>query len=99
MYKSYVMSGRILEIHDDRVLTQQGDVISSYHPRYYMLPEEEAWFEEAPATSAEMQQKAAEARQEAVPDFKGAYSFAPRKRPKPWAMPRFGLYRKSANRA
>lgn len=47
MYKSYVVAGRILEIRNDRVLTQQGDVISTYHSRYYMLPDEETWTESA----------------------------------------------------
>ncbi|WP_221621560.1 hypothetical protein [Paenibacillus rhizophilus] len=45
MYKSHVIAGRILEIRDDHVLTQQGDVICSYHSRYYLLPDEEAWTE------------------------------------------------------
>ena len=43
MYNSYVVTGRIIEIHADRVLTQQGDTICTYHPRYYMLPEAETW--------------------------------------------------------
>lgn len=46
MYKSHVIAGRILEIRDDHVLTQQGDIICSYHSRYYLLPDEEAWTEE-----------------------------------------------------
>lgn len=43
MYKSHVIAGRIIEIHADRVLTQQGDMICTYHFRYYMLPEAETW--------------------------------------------------------
>ncbi len=38
MYKSYVVTGRIVEIQGNRVLTQQGDVMCSYHSRYYFLP-------------------------------------------------------------
>lgn len=40
MYQSHVISGRILEIQDNRIVTQQGDLISTYHSRYYMYPEE-----------------------------------------------------------
>ncbi|WNS41754.1 hypothetical protein [Paenibacillus sp. MMS20-IR301] len=43
MDKPCVVAGRIIEIHADRVLTQQGDVISTYHPRYYKLPDAEPW--------------------------------------------------------
>ena len=43
MNNSLVVTGRIIEIHADRVLTQQGDTISTYHPRYYILPEAETW--------------------------------------------------------
>lgn len=43
MYKSHVVTGRIIEIHADRVLTQQGEVFCSFHPRYYMLPDAEMW--------------------------------------------------------
>ncbi|MDQ0196307.1 hypothetical protein [Paenibacillus wynnii] len=38
MYKSHVVTGRVIEIQGDRILTQQGDVICTYHSRYYMLP-------------------------------------------------------------
>ena len=38
MYKSHVVTGRIIEIQDDRILTQQGDAVCTYHSRYYMLP-------------------------------------------------------------
>lgn len=43
MYNSHVVTGRIIEIHADRVITQQGDTICTYHPRYYRLPEAETW--------------------------------------------------------
>lgn len=43
MYKSRVVTGRIIEIHGDRVLTQQGDMICTYHSRYYTMPEAEDW--------------------------------------------------------
>ncbi len=43
MYKSHVVSGRIIEINTDRVLTQQGEMFCSFHPRYYMLPDVETW--------------------------------------------------------
>lgn len=46
MYNSYVITGRIIEIRNDHVLAEQGDIISSYHSRYYMLPDEETWTEE-----------------------------------------------------
>ncbi|MRN55451.1 hypothetical protein [Paenibacillus monticola] len=45
MYKSHVVAGRIIEINADRVLTQQGDMFCTYHPRYYMLPAVETWTE------------------------------------------------------
>ncbi|QWU16670.1 hypothetical protein [Paenibacillus sophorae] len=45
MYKSHVIAGRIIEIRNDRVLTQQGDTTCTYHFRYYMLPDEETWTE------------------------------------------------------
>lgn len=38
MYKSHVVAGRIIEIQDNRILTQQGDTFCTYHTRYYMLP-------------------------------------------------------------
>jgi hypothetical protein len=41
MHNSHIVAGRIIEIQADRVLAQQGDTISSYHPRYYTLPEAE----------------------------------------------------------
>jgi hypothetical protein len=41
MYKPTVVAGRIIEIHANRVLTQQGEVLSTYHPRYYTLPDAE----------------------------------------------------------
>ncbi|GGA31796.1 hypothetical protein [Paenibacillus physcomitrellae] len=41
MYKSHVVEGRLLELHDDYVVTVRGDMISTYHRRYYMLPDEE----------------------------------------------------------
>lgn len=43
MYKSRIVTGRIIEIHGDRVLTQQGDMICTYHSRYYTLPDTEDW--------------------------------------------------------
>lgn len=45
MYKSHVVAGKIIEINADRVLTQQGDMFCTYHPRYYMLPAVEMWTE------------------------------------------------------
>ncbi|MNC43891.1 hypothetical protein D3C75_927760 [compost metagenome] len=43
MYKPTVVAGRIIEVHADRVLTQQGEMLCTYHPRYYKLPEAELW--------------------------------------------------------
>lgn len=43
MHTSRIVTGRIIEIHAERVLTQQGDTISTFHPRYYKLPEAERW--------------------------------------------------------
>ncbi|AIQ55988.1 hypothetical protein [Paenibacillus borealis] len=43
MNHSRVVTGRIIEINDNRVLTQQGETLCTYHPRYYMLPEAETW--------------------------------------------------------
>ena len=43
MHNSRVVTGRIIEIHAERVLTQQGETISTFHPRYYKLPEAEIW--------------------------------------------------------
>ncbi|KGE19566.1 hypothetical protein [Paenibacillus wynnii] len=45
MYKSHVVTGRVIEIQGDRILTQQGDAICTYHSRYYMLPPIEAEIE------------------------------------------------------
>ncbi|WP_138495182.1 hypothetical protein [Paenibacillus pinistramenti] len=39
MYKSLIMEGRLLELHNDYAVTIQGDMVSTYHRRYYMLPE------------------------------------------------------------
>lgn len=41
MYNQNVVTGRIIEIHDDRVLTQQGDMVCTYHSRYYTIPDAE----------------------------------------------------------
>lgn len=43
MYKSNAVTGRIIEIHGDRVLTLQGDMVCTYHSRYYTIPEAETW--------------------------------------------------------
>ncbi|MDF9843416.1 MULTISPECIES: hypothetical protein [unclassified Paenibacillus] len=43
MYKPTVVTGRIIEVHADRVLTQQGDMFCTYNPRYYKLPDAELW--------------------------------------------------------
>ncbi|MNE42280.1 hypothetical protein D3C80_1363980 [compost metagenome] len=40
MYKPTVVTGRIIEVQADRVLTQQGDMFCTYNPRYYKLPDE-----------------------------------------------------------
>jgi len=45
MYKSHVVTGRIIEIQGDRVLTQQGDTLCTYHSRYYMMPPVDAELE------------------------------------------------------
>ncbi|MDO3411442.1 hypothetical protein QWJ34_16875 [Saccharibacillus sp. CPCC 101409] len=38
MYESYIVSGRVVERRGDTVITVQGDVVSSYHLRYYAMP-------------------------------------------------------------
>ncbi|MEK4062242.1 MULTISPECIES: hypothetical protein [Paenibacillus] len=43
MDKFQVVTGRIIEIHGDRVLTQQGEVFCTYHSRYYTIPDAEMW--------------------------------------------------------
>ncbi|WP_342564061.1 hypothetical protein NST84_02320 [Paenibacillus sp. FSL R7-0345] len=43
MYKSTVVTGRIIEVQADRVLTQQGDMFCTYNPRYYKFPDAEPW--------------------------------------------------------
>lgn len=40
MYYSKVITGKIIEIRDDHVVTLQGDTISTYHIKYYMMNEE-----------------------------------------------------------
>ncbi|MBY9079971.1 hypothetical protein KIH86_10255 [Paenibacillus sp. HN-1] len=65
MYNSYVIVGRIIEIRNDRVLAEQGDMISSYHSRYYMLPDEEIWTEES-SIEAEVPDATAEKSQVAL---------------------------------
>jgi len=45
MYKSHVVTGKIIEIQADRILTQQGDAVCTYHSRYYMLPPVETGME------------------------------------------------------
>lgn len=37
MYISRVVTGRIIEVRGDRVLTVQGDVVNSYNLRFYSL--------------------------------------------------------------
>jgi hypothetical protein len=87
MNNSYVVAGRIIEIQANRVLTQQGDTICSYHPRYYMLPEAELW------TPPECELKEAPVIQLGG---KGGSSVLPRR----WKamMPWFSPQKKSANR-
>ncbi|WP_159081759.1 hypothetical protein [Paenibacillus sp. CAA11] len=41
MYQSHVVEGRIMELREDRVVTVQGDTVSTYSLRYYMLAGEE----------------------------------------------------------
>ncbi len=43
MYKPTVVTGRIIEVNADRVLTQQGDMFCTYHSRYYTFPDAEIW--------------------------------------------------------
>jgi len=45
MYQSHVVTGRIIEIQENRILTQQGEITCTYHSRYYMLPPEEIGLE------------------------------------------------------
>ncbi|WP_151735718.1 hypothetical protein [Paenibacillus tengchongensis] len=47
MDKFHVAAGRIIEIHNDRVITLEGDMICTYHPRYYTVPAEYDQAEEA----------------------------------------------------
>lgn len=41
MYVSRVITGRIIEMRGDSVVTVQGDTVSTYHLRYYSLREVE----------------------------------------------------------
>ncbi|NMO98103.1 hypothetical protein [Paenibacillus lemnae] len=41
MYNSKVVTGKIIEIRDDHVVTLQGDTVSTYHLKYYMMTNEE----------------------------------------------------------
>jgi hypothetical protein len=87
MYKSHVVTGRIIEIQEDRILTQQGDAVCTFHSRYYILPpvesvrENERDFIEAPLTAGLEEQR------NEVPKW----SWIP-------ARPWFTLQKKSANR-
>ncbi|KKO50703.1 hypothetical protein [Paenibacillus sp. DMB20] len=40
MYNTKVVTGKIIEIRDDHVVTLHGDTVSTYHMRYYMMNEE-----------------------------------------------------------
>ena len=88
MYKSHVVTGRVIEIQGDRILTQQGDTICTYHSRYYMLPPLE--------TGIEIEGNQVDAPLFADNDMNrsedpGRRSWIP---PIPW----FTLHKKSANR-
>ncbi|MFC7680541.1 hypothetical protein [Paenibacillus sp. GCM10028914] len=41
MYNTKVVTGKIIEIRDDHVVTLQGDTVSTYHLRYYKMLDEE----------------------------------------------------------
>lgn len=41
MYNTKVVTGKIIEIRDDQVVTLQGDTVSTFHMRYYMMVNEE----------------------------------------------------------
>ncbi|GAB6928584.1 hypothetical protein JCM10914A_25670 [Paenibacillus sp. JCM 10914] len=41
MYHSRIVTGKVIDIRDGKVVTQQGDMISSYNLRYYNLMNED----------------------------------------------------------
>ncbi|WP_054957428.1 hypothetical protein [Paenibacillus dakarensis] len=41
MYNTTVVTGKIIEIRDDHVVTYEGDAISTYHMGYYLMANEE----------------------------------------------------------
>lgn len=41
MYSTKVVTGKIIEIRDDTVVTLHGDTVSTYHLRYYKMISEE----------------------------------------------------------
>lgn len=41
MYGTKVVTGKIIEIRDDTVVTLHGDTVSTYHLRYYKMISEE----------------------------------------------------------
>lgn len=41
MYSTKVVTGKIIEIRDDHVVTLQGDTVSTYHLRYYKMVSED----------------------------------------------------------
>lgn len=87
MYKSHVVTGRIIEIQENKVLTQQGDVLCTYHSRYYMLPPQEMGQEsdvspiDAPLITRQNERENEDVKKSWLPI-------------KPW----FSLHKKSANR-
>ena len=50
MYNTRVVSGKVIEIRDDQVVTVQGDIVSTYHLDYYMMVNEDT----LPLTEQEM---------------------------------------------
>ncbi|MDT3428303.1 hypothetical protein J2Z22_003895 [Paenibacillus forsythiae] len=92
MYKSNVIAGRIIEIRNDRVLTQQGDTICTYHFRYYMLPDEETWTD----TEGISRDAFETPPQEPVPSAQHRFPGLGRRWHRGW--PRFLHMRKSAHR-
>lgn len=82
MDKFHVAAGRILEIHNDRVLTIEGETICTYHPRYYTVPAE---YDQTEEPSPE-------------PEFPGGHKGIQSPRRGILAWPWFSIHKKSANR-
>ncbi|MBO2945403.1 hypothetical protein JJQ72_15610 [Paenibacillus sp. F411] len=93
MYNSKVVTGRIIEIRDDHVVTLQGDTVSTYHLKYYTMTNEEL-LSLPEAEAAMVQAAAARSEEEEVTGVRGWLS-RERNPLTSWLT----IWKKSANRA